>query len=388
MAADSFSLYVHVPFCRDGKCPYCDFYSVPARDSLIADYLDALERETGFSACFWPERGSRVETVFFGGGTPSLLSAEHLGFILEKVAAVWGIDSTAEISLEANPEDVNEASAAAWLGIGVNRLSVGCQSFDDTVLAALGRRHDAARGRGALESARRAGFERLSADFIFGGPGCSAGSLTESLSVAIGLGVDHLSIYGYHLEETCLVHARPEFAGCGENEYGAQYLAACECLSECGWNHYELSNWARDTSRVCRHNLAYWTGKPYLGLGPSAHSFQPPDRRFWNRGDLKEYIECGWRAGTALSCREGEFLSARQRLSENLMLGLRLEDGAPVSLVGQILGRRTAEVLRDLDDSGLLYLKNSRVRLTDRGFLVLDCLVDRILSQGEFPLDK
>ncbi len=388
MEAERFSLYVHVPFCRDIKCPYCDFYSVPARDNLIADYLVALDREIGFSAGSWPGQGSRVETVFFGGGTPSLLSPGHLQYIVEKVSAVWSLDSTAEISLEANPEDVNESSAAAWLEIGVNRLSVGCQSFDDNVLAALGRRHDAACGRRALVAARRAGFERLSADLIFGEPGCSVRSLTGSVTEAIGLGVDHLSIYGYHLEETCLAHGRPEFAESGEDEYNGQYLAVCECLLEYGWRHYELSNWARDKSSACSHNLAYWTGRPYLGLGPSAHSFQPPDRRFWNRGDLEEYIRCGWRTGSAMSCREGEFLSARQRLSENLMLGLRLEDGAPVSLVGQILGRSTAAVLRELDDSGLLHLRDSRVRLTDRGFLVLDCVVDRILSRGEFPLDK
>jgi len=385
---ESFSLYVHIPFCRDGKCLYCDFYSVPDRVESLDDYLSALGREIEASALLWPPRGIRVRTVFFGGGTPSLLGGAQVAAVLEKAAAAWSIDPDAEISLEANPEDVSLEAAASWRAAGVNRLSVGCQSFDDRALAGLGRRHDSAANRKALESARQAGFERLSADLILGGPGCTESMVTGSIDTALALGVDHLSIYGYHLEETCPAHTIPEFAECDEAVYRAQYLLACESLERAGWQHYEMSNWAREAASVCSHNLAYWTGRPYLGLGPSAHSFQPPDRRFWNRRSLEEYLSHSWSPGAPNPLREGEFLSPRQRLSEHLMLGLRLEAGASVALVGQILGRATAEVLRELDSAGLVHLRDSRLRATTEGWLVLDSLVERILARGEFPLDK
>ncbi|MCE5272915.1 radical SAM family heme chaperone HemW [bacterium] len=385
---ESFSLYVHVPFCRGGKCLYCDFYSVPDRVELLDDYLDALGREVEASAGLWPPAGSRVRTVFFGGGTPSLLSGAQVASVLEKAAAVWSLDPETEISLEANPEDVSLEAAAGWRAAGVNRLSVGCQSFADRALAGLGRRHDSAACQAALDRARKAGFERLSADLILGGPGCTESMVIESIDTALALGADHLSIYGYHLEATCPAHAVPDFAECEESIYRAQYLAACESLARAGWLHYEMSNWARDARCTCSHNLAYWTGQPYLGLGPSAHSFQPPDRRFWNKRSLEEYLSYAWSPGAPNPLREGEFLSPRQRLAEHLMLGLRLESGASVALVGQILGRSTAQVLRELDSAGLVRLRDSRVRATREGLLVLDSLVDRILARGEFPLDK
>lgn len=381
---DKFSLYIHIPFCRPGKCLYCDFYSVPAERNLIDRFLRAIGREMDTAPT---EFGAGVvSTVFFGGGTPSLLEPESIGAVLEKARNVWRFGPGAEISLEANPEDVTPERLRGWLKAGVNRLSVGCQSFDDRSLRGLGRMHDVARSMRAVCEALDAGFERLSADLILGGPGSCTEAVLSSVETALSLGVSHLSIYGYHLEETCAASERPEFAECDEELYREQYLACCGLLDRAGWEHYEMSNWARGPGDVCAHNLACWHGLPYLGLGPSAHSFLPPDCRFWNARDLGRFL-AAMENGTT-DCRGREFLSDEQVREERVMLGLRLRSGLSRALLEENLDGSGMENLSALEAEGLVEPRGEAIRVTDRGWLVLDSLVGALLGVTAVELDK
>ncbi len=314
------AVYVHVPFCRS-RCAYCAFYT--GEDlRRVPDYLRAVALEAGLRAA---SAGTRAATVYVGGGTPSVLRPAELAGLLEAVRRAWEPDREAEITVEVNP-----GAGADFRGLraaGFNRVSVGVQALDDPLLALLGRPHTAAQARDAVEAARRAGFDRVSADLLVGVPGVPPIRVAEWVRTLVAAGADHVSVYALELHPGTELHDRAErgaWSPPAEREEEAQWLAAADALEASGLPLYEVSNFARPGA-ACRHNLAYWEGRPYVGLGPGAHSYDPAGgpwgTRRWNRPGLGAYVR---------ALKQGhpppggsERLTREQALLEALFLWLR-----------------------------------------------------------------
>lgn len=308
-------VYVHVPFCKS-FCVYCDFYS--ERSSEFEPYLLSLERE---AASRRDEIASgRLKTLYIGGGTPSLLPIEALRRIVKAVDD----GPYREFTVEVNPEDIRSAEYIdALLETGVNRISMGVQSFDDGVLEWMGRRHDSERAGKAYELLRDRGVPSVSLDMIFGIGGVPRSSVEATLREFVRLRPDHISAYQLGLEEGSALSEMLEsgrYEECDEGECAAQYEMICRALSEAGYHHYEISNWALPGKEAV-HNSAYWSREPYVGLGPGAHSLSRKDgveRRSWNSTELS-----GWTSS-------GEILSEEEIREETIMLGLRRDTGVEI----------------------------------------------------------
>lgn len=324
-----FGLYLHLPFCRR-KCAYCDFASAPLEAlgglPFAARYLRALAVELDLRAAsdeFW---GAPVETIYLGGGTPTVLPSEWLADLLTRARRLFPVAGDCEVTVEANPGTVNNASLEALFAAGVNRLSLGVQSLDDAVLRTLRRAHDAAQAEAAAQAARAAGCRNLSVDLIYGVPGQSLESWRQTLSRALALGPEHISCYPLSLEPgTPLAEgvATGRLAEPDEDLCADMFTLAARLLTEAGYCHYEISNLARP-GWECRHNRRYWGNDEYLGVGASAHSFRGGVR--WNNaGDPRVYT--GWLERGLLPVVRAEALSPRGRLGEMLMLGLRRAEG-------------------------------------------------------------
>jgi oxygen-independent coproporphyrinogen-3 oxidase len=373
-------LYVHVPFCSR-RCIYCDFSIAVRRRLPVAEYLDALSRETARMGL-----PGDVDTVYLGGGTPSRLGAVGVAAL----GALLGLRRPpAEFTLEANPDDVTRESVRAWTIAGVNRLSLGAQSFDDRVLAWMHRTHDAAKVGEAVAAARDGGLTNVSLDLIFALPEALGRDLSRDLDAAVALAPGHISLYGLTVEPgTPLFRrvGRGELSPAPEQRYEEEYLLAHERLEAAGYVFYEVSNAARPGHESV-HNRGYWTLDPYLGVGPSAHSFDGVTR-WWNQPAYAR-----WRA----ELEEGrspiagrEILNDRQRRLEELFLGLRTREGiilpdpCPVALserLGRwvVAGWAVTEPERSLGpDSGPSGARGVRARLTPQGWLRLDELVATI----------
>jgi oxygen-independent coproporphyrinogen-3 oxidase len=319
-------IYFHIPFCRS-KCGYCDFYSVaPPDPALLARYPELLIRQLELTA---PDWAGPVTTVFFGGGTPSLLPAAEVARLLAAVKAHLGLAPDAEISVEANPGTVDGAYLAALRRTGVNRLSLGLQALDDGALARLGRGHDTAQGLAAIAAARAAGFDNLSVDLIYGLPGEDLQSLTHSLERIVACSPEHLSCYALTVEEGTPFATAQESGTLqlpDEATVATHYRLIDQALTTAGYRHYEISNFARPR-RECRHNLATWRRRAYLGLGAGAHSFRASG---WGErravpADLARYA-----AQVAAGCEPSEPLERFDRrgaMAETLYLGLRTAEG-------------------------------------------------------------
>jgi putative oxygen-independent coproporphyrinogen III oxidase len=368
-------LYVHIPFCVR-RCSYCDF-SIAVRKRIPAgEYVECVRRELQLfqaapSASGAAPRGSAdLETLYLGGGTPSLLGADALSTLLEFLLDAASRPATrdaVEITLEANPEDVTALAARQWRRAGVNRVSLGAQSFDDRVLQWMHRSHDAARITEALRTLRAAGIDNVSLDLIFALPAELRRDWCRDLDEALSLFPSHLSLYGLTIEErTPLARwiSRGATSAPDDERYAAEYLVAHERLSAAGYHFYEISNACRDGFRS-RHNSAYWSGRDYVGLGPAAHSFDGRSRR-WNLAQWEAYrvaIEAG---GTAIESQE--VLTAEQRELERVYLALRTDAGLP--LTGPPPGRLSAWA-----GQGWVEVEGDRVRCTPEGWLRLDALV-------------
>ena len=312
-------LYVHVPFCS-AKCIYCGFFSLPSV-RLIPDWLEALEVEAGLYVPLY----SAFDTLYLGGGTPSRLRVRDLELLLGLLRANFSFRAGTEITLEMNPEDARPETMEALLALGVNRLNLGVQSFDEAALSFMGRRHGAVQSIGAIEAARKAGFRNLGLDLIYGLPGQSVDSWLENLDRALEYRPEHLSCYQLTLEPATLLERmvrQGETVLPGEEESRRLFLATSKYLTGAGFLHYEVSNFARGEGFVSRHNSKYWRREPYLGLGPSAHSFRE-NRRWWNHRSLKGYLsdlDSGQRplAGEELLSREDVFPGVRLPGPEDL----------------------------------------------------------------------
>lgn len=382
-------VYVHVPFCGT-KCPYCGFFSVAQRGSSAA-YFDALEREAerraggsgggdpspgegrpadGGSQSAGSSRGAA--TLYVGGGTPSLDRLDRVAGLPGLARRLFGLRDGAEVSIEVNPDDVTRAKLEALRGAGFNRVSIGVQSLDDAELRFLGRRHDAGTAVRAVSAARDAGFGSVGIDLIFGLAGQTADRWRRTLRAAVSLSPDHISCYQLTVERGTPFAAR-EAAGdppaADEEAQRALFLEADRILTGEGFEHYEVSNYARGRAHRSRHNGIYWRHAPYLGLGPSAHSFDGR-RRWWNDPSVGEYIAA---LDAGVDPPGGmEILTDGQLLLERLMLGLRTSDGVPLDLVDGF--SRGREVLDELAGAGLMTIAGGRAAPTAEGFLVADRL--------------
>ena len=365
-------LYIHIPFCR-GRCAYCDFATTVGLDALRPRYVLALHAEIERVP-----RGIAVASVYFGGGTPSLLAVTEVSTILDAVAGQTALAASAEITLEANPGDLDASRLRGLRSAGINRLSVGVQSFDDGQLRQIGRRHDAARAVESLALARDAGFDDVSLDLIFGLPDQDAGSWRRTLEAAIALAPEHLSLYGLTLEAgTPLADAvaRGEIAVPDDDATAAMYEDARDLLAA-KYEHYEISNWARrDPTRDlrARHNLRYWHHDPYVGVGAAAHSFFG-GRRYHNVAEPLAYVVRIESGGDAVETADTEEVTQELAEADSLILGLRLTEGVSLDAYrqrfGVDIGARHAATIARLAGFGLVEMSADRLRLTPKGQLL------------------
>jgi len=378
-------LYVHVPFCQR-RCSYCDF-SIAVRKRIPArEYVEAVLGELAAVRSADPGRepgdygGESLETLYLGGGTPSLLPPEAISALLTSLRDAFHATPSrddVEVTLEANPEDVTLDHATAWRHAGINRVSLGAQSFDDRVLKWMHRSHDASRIGDAVQTLRAAGFDNISLDLIFALPSELERDWARDLALAGDLLPAHLSLYGLTVEErTPLARwiSRGATAAADDERYAAEYLLAHMRLADRGYHFYEVSNAARD-GRRSRHNSAYWSGRAYLGLGPAAHSFDGRVRR-WNRSAWESYRRAVSAGLPAVEVEEA--LTEEQRELESLYLALRTDAGIPVAALGRPLPPSAARWV----EQGWADVVEQRLVCRPEGWLRLDALVRDLTSVG------
>jgi oxygen-independent coproporphyrinogen-3 oxidase len=377
--AAGFGLYVHWPFCL-AKCPYCDFNSHVVREIDQAGVRDALLAEMAAAAAETP--GRTLDTIFFGGGTPSLMAPETVAAVIAAAGRHWRLAPGAEITLEANPTSVEAGRFRAYREAGVNRLSMGIQSLRDDQLRALGRTHGAAEARAALAIAR-ANFERVSFDLIYGRPHQSLADWQAELAEALELGPSHLSLYQLTIEpgtRFAELHARGRLPGLPTGELGAAlYAATQEQCGTAGLPAYEISNHARP-GQESRHNLIYWRYGDYVGIGPGAHGrLTRPDGRVATE-TLRD--PAAWAAAVAAtgSARAAETrLAPAEQAQEYLIMAIRLAEGADLERFFRLGGRLSADPA-GLEAEGLLWRRGGRIGTTGRGRLLTDALLLRLLG--------
>lgn len=363
--------YIHVPFCH-GKCPYCDFYSRPDSPRKMDAYVSAVTA----ALAPWRERlaGRELATVYFGGGTPSLLGARRLGTILQAVRQGFSLAPGAEVTLEANPTSVDRAFFQEVRQAGFNRLSMGLQSANEEELRFLGRAHSPQQAAQAVENARAAGFSNISLDLMLGLPGGSREKLGRSIAFAASLGVEHISSYILKVEPGTPFAARgvqvPD-----EDDTAEQYLFAVEELARLGYGQYEISNFARP-GKESRHNLLYWRGEEYLGFGPGAHSFFG-GRRFYYPRDLEGFLQGNSPVDDGPGGDFGEYAMLNLRLTRGLRRGDCL---ARFGAEGGALFDEALENARRCPPQ-LLRADGEAISFTPKGFLVSNALLVRLLGE-------
>jgi oxygen-independent coproporphyrinogen-3 oxidase len=379
---DTVSLYIHIPFCR-AKCAYCDFNSYPGLDHLFEKYVRALQTEARWLS---QGRSLKVNTIYLGGGTPTVLPLAFLGEILDSCREHFTIAEEIETTVEANPGTVDGGYLAGLLEMGVNRLSLGVQSFCDDELRLLGRIHTAAQAVEAYRLARGVGFGNVNLDLIYGLPRQTLSqnpkrpcSWQATLRQAIHLRLDHLSLYCLTVEEDTPLGqriARGELPVPDPDLAAEMYTLAEETLDRASYVHYEISNWAQP-GHECRHNLNYWRNQPYLGLGAGAHSYF--DKKRWhNVLSPAEYItrlEADWPGTFPPSVEEVEEIDEALEMAETMILGLRLvQEGVRLADFRERFGREMTNVygreIGEMGRAGLLEVSGERVRLTARGRLL------------------
>ena len=360
------ALYIHVPFCVR-KCYYCDFVSQPYSTDLANQYLWALRREAQLYLTSWP-RGQEVASIYVGGGTPTVLTLKELKQLLQVIATFPGT-AGAEWTVEANPGIISQEKLHLLRQFGVNRLSLGVQSFDDNLLRYLGRIHTADEARQAWQQARRAGFDNLSLDLIYAVPGQSLPLWRQTLSEALALAPDHVSTYSLMIEEGT-EFARRGITPCAEELDLAQYQEAQGLLQGAGLLQYEISNFARP-GFACKHNLVYWHNEPYLGLGAAAVSYLNNERRT-NVNDVPRYVHLLKKGQCPIGEREETTVELAQ--AETVILALRLKEGLSRSRFRDRFGQDVDGVyptgIRRLLEYGLVELDQESLRLTPKGWLL------------------
>lgn len=348
-------IYLHIPFCRQA-CHYCNFHfstSLKRKNDFVAALLKEMEGRRDYIG------SATVETVYFGGGTPSLLSEEELQQILGRVRELFTLAPDAEITLEANPDDITVAGKLkAWKAAGINRLSVGIQSFFEADLQWMNRAHDAGQAANSIRMAQEEGFDNISVDLIYGGPTLPDGHWEKNVAQAVTSGISHLSCYALTVEPRTaldkMIHQKKKEA-VNPDDQARQFLLLMSWLAAAGYEHYEISNFSLPGHRS-RHNSSYWQGKPYLGLGPSAHSYNGASRQ-WNVANNAQYID-GIFAGKLLF--EKEELTLVQQLNEYIMISLRTMEGCDLQRVSDQFGEEKA---RELQEQAAPYISSGKIKL-------------------------
>ena len=375
-------IYIHIPFCK-AKCQYCDFYSIACKDeALMERYMQAICIHIAETAPQAP--GYQVDTIYFGGGTPSLFGAEGLPTILNTIRKHFDVSPRAEITFEANPESVTDHLLRQLRREGFNRVSLGIQCDDDNILHMLGRVHSYQQAVDAVHAIRRRGFRNLSVDLMFGLPGQGLANWEKTLKNVLSLAPDHISCYGLKVEEGTPLYQSKDFYNLADDDAQADmYLRCVDILKERGYRQYEISNFCR-RGMVSRHNLKYWNGGEYLGFGPDASS-DFGGRRFSAVRDVMTYIEQMEQGGQVMT--EVQEISHRERASEYLMMGLRTVHGIdpeeyesryrlPFRPLEQLLMRCKREGLAAQSYEG-------RWHLTPTGFLVSNSIISDLLLRQE-----
>ena len=391
---DTISLYLHIPFCH-AKCHYCDFNSYAGMLGLRERYVDALLREIAYAgARSAHEDGSpkRCRTIFLGGGTPSLLLPEQVDAILAAARSAFAVDADAEITLEANPGTLEYGRLDQLRAVGVNRLSMGAQSFDPDLLRWMGRIHSPEEIEQAFAAGRAAGFTNINLDFIYALPGQSLATWEATLDRALALRPDHLSLYSLIVEEgTPLFRwvAQGKVTPADEDMAADMYELARDGMARAGYHHYEVSNWAL-RGHECHHNLTYWRNLPYIGLGAGAHGWSGRERYAETR-PIREYIARATAAQTgdqtlpALAVADREAIDRPLEMAETAILGLRLVDGLDLATFMRRFGASFdavfGERLAPLATYGLVERTDGRIRLTERGLLLGNEVFERLLPE-------
>lgn len=359
-------LYIHIPFCAR-KCPYCDFYSVSFGKKLAESYVGALVRNIkGFAG-----QGTGIDTIYFGGGTPSLLFPQQVKRILDAASENFDVHR-AEVTLEANPCTVSEQKLGEYREAGVNRLSLGIQSASDSELKLLGRLHDYKRAEKAVFDARRAGFENISCDLMLGTAGQTLESLRDSVDALVSLPIQHVSAYMLKIEKGTAYDCEEMKNAAADDELVSEmYLQTVGELEKAGFAQYEVSNFARQGFES-RHNLKYWTGESYIGLGASAHSFFG-GRRYYCPRDIDAFIS-GERQPIVIDDENPDILQ------EYIMLGLRLTRGISLERLSELGAdtQRLSQKARLFENAGLCVFSGGRISLTPRGFLVSNSIISEL----------
>ncbi|MES2522927.1 MAG: radical SAM family heme chaperone HemW [Gemmatimonadota bacterium] len=360
-------LYVHVPFCAR-RCSYCDFSIAVRRVVPVAEYVSAIAAELALRSV--RETGSVLDTLYLGGGTPSRLGPDGIGALIDAIREVADIAPDAEVTMEANPEDITRDAVREWKRHGVTRLSIGVQTFDDRVLQWMHREHDGAAAEAAVRAAREGGIDAFSLDLIFALPHGLERDWQRDVGRVLALDPDHVSLYGLTIEDGTPLgrwRARGDVVESPEERYESEFLHAHDALTDAGFQHYEVSNFSLPNRRA-RHNSAYWTGTPYLGLGPSAHGFDGSVRS-WNEKHYADWIRIVGEG--AVPVAGAETLTAENRVAETVYLGLRTSDGLEVTAAERealAAWVRAGWIIEQETASGV------RIRCTPEGWLRLDAL--------------
>ena len=359
------SAYIHIPFCRQ-KCNYCSFVSFPILHRK-GQYLSALKRQI-----LREYKGENLKTLYFGGGTPSLLTLAELKLLL----ALFQFQPDAEVTLEINPETVNSQYFYALASTKVNRLSIGSRSFDNNILKSIGRKHKVEDVFQVIEEARSAGFSNISLDFIYGLPEQTLEGFIADLRLAVSLGVEHISLYGLKIEEGSFYYRKPPKNMADEELQAEMYLAAIDFLVKNGFEHYEISNFARG-KRHSHHNINYWSNKEYYGFGLAAHGYVD-GVRYANTENFEDY------------CTQSEYrifeqnLSMQEILEEEIFLGLRLMQGINVKKINKKFGidfeRKYDKILKKYLQDGFITYKNGCYCFTNDGVLVSNVVLSEFLD--------
>lgn len=370
-------MYLHIPFCRQ-RCHYCSFNTAPYGPAVMDRFLGALGREIDMAGdASWASRVT-VGTVFLGGGTPSLLEPGELAEILDRLRKRFAVSPGAEVTVEANPESVTRDKLGEYRLAGVNRLSLGVQGLDSRLLARLGRLHSPRDARRAFDDARAAGFDNVSVDLMYGLPGLELDGWETTVRTVLSWEPDHLSAYGLTLDAGSRWASEGVAGLPAEEVVVSQYWLLARLARDRGYEHYEISNYCRPGRRAL-HNLVYWRGEEYLGLGPGACGFLG-DVRYGNVKPVERYSALLERSASPVG--EWERLTDRQRLGERLILGLRLADGVPLGWLeerARLDPHRLPRLLEAWQARRLLTIDRTRARLTEAGFLVSDALFAELL---------
>ena len=368
------TLYFHIPFCKR-ICSYCDFYKVGAL-SLLPNVVEAMHRELEKRKDYLASH--HITSIYFGGGTPSLVQPSEIERFIAHARELFDCSRVEEITLEANPDDLTEEYVKELATTSVNRVSLGIQSFDDAALEMMNRRHTAAEAKEAVARLKRYGIDNISIDIIFGIAGYGGDTLLNTLDEAVKLDVGHISAYHLTIEERTklgLMMQRGEYTPISDEESEREYMVVHERLKAAGYEHYEVSNYAKEGCRA-RHNSAYWQGVEYLGIGPGAHSFSR-DNRTWCISSAKEYAE-------GVAKYESEELNALDHMNEYVMTSLRRVEGIDLGYIEERFGAKHAmrikDAAREWIEADVVVAEGNRVAIRPERFLVSDAVIEAFFA--------